>query len=124
MCNNCATDLGKRANGSLYLIDSQRKNWSRGRELNSRPADYESAALPLSYLGPETASHSITALCGFSVHKPLTARWKIVGSFAEFGIEHVHCVDLRLGYALDVDVDREAYVAVPRDRLNCFVVHA
>src|SRR5215831_3045228 len=25
--------------------------WSRGRELNSRPADYESAALPLSYLG-------------------------------------------------------------------------
>src|SRR5580765_3469881 len=27
------------------------KKWSRGRELNSRPADYESAALPLSYLG-------------------------------------------------------------------------
>ena len=27
--------------------------WSRGRELNSRPADYESAALPLSYLGLE-----------------------------------------------------------------------
>jgi hypothetical protein len=25
--------------------------WSRERELNSRPADYESAALPLSYLG-------------------------------------------------------------------------
>ena len=25
--------------------------WSRGRDLNSRPADYESAALPLSYLG-------------------------------------------------------------------------
>ena len=28
--------------------------WSRGRELNSRPADYESAALPLSYLGFST----------------------------------------------------------------------
>jgi hypothetical protein len=28
-----------------------RCKWSRGRELNSRPADYESAALPLSYLG-------------------------------------------------------------------------
>jgi hypothetical protein len=28
-----------------------REFWSRGRELNSRPADYESAALPLSYLG-------------------------------------------------------------------------
>src|SRR5258705_1587047 len=30
--------------------------WSRGRELNSRPADYESAALPLSYLGLEQKS--------------------------------------------------------------------
>src|SRR5260370_41363113 len=27
------------------------REWSRGRESNSRPADYESAALPLSYLG-------------------------------------------------------------------------
>jgi hypothetical protein len=27
-------------------------NWSREWELNPRPADYESAALPLSYLGP------------------------------------------------------------------------
>ncbi len=26
--------------------------WSREWELNPRPADYESAALPLSYLGP------------------------------------------------------------------------
>jgi hypothetical protein len=28
------------------------KCWSREWELNPRPADYESAALPLSYLGP------------------------------------------------------------------------
>jgi hypothetical protein len=28
------------------------KRWSREWELNPRPADYESAALPLSYLGP------------------------------------------------------------------------
>src|SRR5438128_5606921 len=28
------------------------RNWSREWELNPRPADYESAALPLSYLGP------------------------------------------------------------------------
>src|SRR6266568_984787 len=28
------------------------KKWSREWELNPRPADYESAALPLSYLGP------------------------------------------------------------------------
>jgi hypothetical protein len=41
MRNDCATDLEKRPNGNLYLIDSQGKNWSRGRELNSRPADYE-----------------------------------------------------------------------------------
>src|SRR5258708_29201534 len=32
-------------------LNLQGKIWSRGRELNSRPADYESAALPLSYLG-------------------------------------------------------------------------
>jgi hypothetical protein len=29
-----------------------KKIWSREWELNPRPADYESAALPLSYLGP------------------------------------------------------------------------
>ncbi len=92
--------------------------------MNSRPADYESAALPLSYLGPETASHFNTALCGSSVHKPLTARWKVVGSFAEFGFEHVHCVHLRFSDALYVNVDRQSYVAVPQDRLDCFVVHA
>jgi hypothetical protein len=30
---------------------SGEKNWSRGRELNPRPTDYESVALPLSYPG-------------------------------------------------------------------------
>jgi hypothetical protein len=29
------------------------KSWSREWELNPRPADYESAALPLSYLGSD-----------------------------------------------------------------------
>ena len=29
--------------------------WSRGRELNPRPTDYESVALPLSYPGVSTA---------------------------------------------------------------------
>ena len=48
---------------------------------------YESAALPLSYLGIRVASYSITALCSSSVHAPLIARWKVVGSFAEFGFE-------------------------------------
>ena len=31
--------------------DSTEKGWSRGRELNPRPTDYESVALPLSYPG-------------------------------------------------------------------------
>src|SRR6266516_197935 len=30
---------------------STRREWSRGRELNPRPTDYESVALPLSYPG-------------------------------------------------------------------------
>ena len=33
------------------MLKKLQERWSRGRELNSRPADYESAALPLSYLG-------------------------------------------------------------------------
>jgi hypothetical protein len=40
-----STEDGKR-------VDSKEDNWSREWELNPRPADYESAALPLSYLGP------------------------------------------------------------------------
>ena len=44
VCNWCAT-VG------ISAVRNLLKNWSRGRELNSRPADYESAALPLSYLG-------------------------------------------------------------------------
>src|SRR6266705_264420 len=45
LCSRCAAGFGQ-------LIPKLLKIWSRGRELNSRPADYESAALPLSYLGP------------------------------------------------------------------------
>ena len=50
-CNDLATDFRTWGNGSSQVIDLKRRKWSRGRELNSRPADYESAALPLSYLG-------------------------------------------------------------------------
>jgi hypothetical protein len=32
-------------------LEDQGLSWSRESELNRRPADYESAALPLSYLG-------------------------------------------------------------------------
>jgi hypothetical protein len=39
--------------------------WSRGRDLNPRPADYESAALPLSYLGVilyDSIRHEVSAI--------------------------------------------------------------
>src|SRR6267378_7738184 len=36
----------------LEIRGWSRRCWSREWELNPRPADYESAALPLSYLGP------------------------------------------------------------------------
>src|SRR5215472_325771 len=51
------------------LSRSVSKRWSRGRDSNPRPADYESAALPLSYLGIKTASHSITGSCALSVDR-------------------------------------------------------
>src|ERR1700675_5195667 len=44
VCNWCAT-VG------IWAVRKSLKIWTRGRELTSRPADYESAALPLSYLG-------------------------------------------------------------------------
>src|SRR5882762_8424574 len=49
----------------------EKRYWSRGRELNSRPADYESAALPLSYLGLEqkTTLASAENCCQF-ISKP------------------------------------------------------
>ena len=47
---------------SSFNRSSPRKKWSRGRELNSRPADYESAALPLSYLGPLTIKDLVPRL--------------------------------------------------------------
>lgn len=34
-----------------FFIEGREKIWSRRGDLNSRPADYESAALPLSYVG-------------------------------------------------------------------------
>ena len=39
--------------------------WSRRGELNSRPADYESAALPLSYAGSSVVKSST---CTYLVH--------------------------------------------------------
>jgi integrase len=42
----------------VEVIDSE---WSRGRDLNPRPADYESAALPLSYPGISRTYEGTTA---------------------------------------------------------------
>ncbi len=38
--------------GKRFMLVCKGDKWSREWELNPRPADYESAALPLSYLGP------------------------------------------------------------------------
>jgi hypothetical protein len=35
------------------ITDSCEKNWSRHSDLNRGPAVYETAALPLSYVGPD-----------------------------------------------------------------------
>src|SRR5437762_10608378 len=81
----CTTSRrGRKLSGSDPLI-LKRDIWSRGRELNSRPADYESAALPLSYLGPILGSHSNTSGCTFSVDRSFRI-WCMVGAyFTKFG---------------------------------------
>src|SRR5262245_3958277 len=57
-----AVETEKRASGSnAVAAESDREpevpdsGWSRGRELNPRPTDYESVALPLSYPGVSSA---------------------------------------------------------------------
>jgi hypothetical protein len=46
-------ESGSREEGSSQDMSFFLEFWSREWELNPRPADYESAALPLSYLGPD-----------------------------------------------------------------------
>jgi integrase len=48
--NLTATDEGARGKDRDVIPE---EDWSRRRDLNPRPADYESAALPLSYTGAE-----------------------------------------------------------------------
>ena len=52
-CSATARLLVRPGHLESQFIAGADRIWSRGRELNSRPADYESAALPLSYLGLE-----------------------------------------------------------------------
>src|SRR5216684_1003265 len=47
--------------------------------------DYESAALPLSYLGPLPRSHSNTSCCTFSLDRPFRIWCKVGASFEKFG---------------------------------------
>ncbi len=44
--------MHREAGGQSRLSNSSVRGWSREWESDPRPADYESAALPLSYLGP------------------------------------------------------------------------
>ena len=39
--------------------DARKKEWSRRWELNPRPVDYESTALPLSYFGSDSNNYFI-----------------------------------------------------------------
>lgn len=70
MGNQELATIAQRMDGSLLgwvakQFAGNNKIWSRERELNSRPADYESAALPLSYLGlaVETKAFSYFGSC-------------------------------------------------------------
>src|SRR2546425_10538041 len=76
--NRSAVDrLAAATNCNLYATDEEAReerrevssdeDWSRRRDLNPRPADYESAALPLSYTGfsrtYERCSRDFTSMC-------------------------------------------------------------
>jgi hypothetical protein len=48
----CSQQFGGNKEVNGWGLRNTEGKWSREWELNPRPADYESAALPLSYLGP------------------------------------------------------------------------
>jgi hypothetical protein len=54
-----------------------KNEWSREWELNPRPADYESAALPLSYLGPFI--HDSIRRKSLSIHRGCASVHRING---------------------------------------------
>jgi len=91
VCNWCAT-VG------MWAVRKSLKKWSRGRELNSRPVDYESTALPLSYLGLRKLSHQPRQLI------------KRIPRFS-FGSFHV-------------EAQSGSDVTVPQDGLNHLRLHA
>ena len=47
------------------VADSATEAWSRRWDLNPRPADYESAALPLSYIGPVGRARNVCESVAF-----------------------------------------------------------
>ena len=71
---------------AVDLVVCGKKQWSREWELNPRPVDYESTALPLSYLGPFLTSHSTTDFYFSSLAGALRIRW-IIGAYFE-NLEH------------------------------------
>src|SRR5260370_10508859 len=97
--------------------------WSRAWELNPRPADYESAALPLSYLGPILGSYSNTSCCTFSVDRPFLIWCKVGASSAVFELfsHQIHRGNLRFRQSFDVTGLSDRDVAVTENRLDLFV---
>ncbi len=57
-------NVQRECNGNNPVSANLLKRWSREWELNPRPADYESAALPLSYLGQNPYKQRRSALPG------------------------------------------------------------
>ena len=60
-----ASTLGKRNRAEIILYHYE-KIWSQRWDSNPRPADYESAALPLSYAGPNCELPYSTGICSRS----------------------------------------------------------
>src|SRR6266478_261019 len=97
-CNASERCLRAQQTPCAGCIAGENSEWSRGRELNSRPDDYESSALPLSYLGLQKLSHQVRQ------HIKRSARFR-VGSFY-------------------IKIESRGDVAVPQDRLNHLRLHS
>ena len=82
MLRTAGFESAERPNGSNVVASGEGRDpevldweWSRGRDLNPRPADYESAALPLSYPGIlRVYGHPI--LHRFALTVPKASAWR------------------------------------------------
>src|SRR5215471_21162295 len=74
--------------------------WSRGRELNPRPTDYESVALPLSYPGVSRLYAAVAPSCARVCARSWTASTGCVARRSVFAISSRRCFGLRCAYLI------------------------